>query len=121
MNELQAIVDAYAEARARGHRAALATVVSVVGSAYRRPGARMLIMESGQTVGAISGGCLERDAVERARQVMTSGTARVVEYDARGDEDIVWGLGLGCKGVVEVLLESLHTGSQGARALQFIE
>lgn len=121
MNELQAIVDAYAEARARGLRAALATVVSVVGSAYRRPGARMLVMESGQTVGAISGGCLERDAVERARQVMTSGTARVVEYDARGDEDIVWGLGLGCKGVVEVLLESLHTGSQGARALQFIE
>ena len=121
MNELQAIVEAYADARARGERAALATVVSVVGSAYRRPGARMLITESGQTVGAISGGCLERDTVERARQVMASGTARIVEYDTRGDADIVWGLGLGCNGVVRILLESLHEGSCGARALPFIK
>ncbi len=120
MNELQAIVDAYAEACARGERAALATVVNVIGSAYRRPGARMLITESGRTAGSISGGCLERDAVERAAQVMASGTARVVGYDTRGDEDVVWGLGLGCNGVVEVLLESLHEGSCGALALQFI-
>ena len=120
MNELQAIIDAYAAVRARGERAALATVVSVVGSAYRRPGARMLITESGQTVGAISGGCLERDTVERARQVIASGAARIVEYDTRGDEDVVWGLGLGCNGVVRVLLESLHEESSGARALQFI-
>jgi xanthine dehydrogenase accessory factor len=120
MNEMQAIVAAYADARARGERAALATVVSVVGSAYRRPGARMLITESGQTVGAISGGCLERDVVERARQVIASGAPRIVEYDTRGAEDIVWGLGLGCNGVVRVLLESLHEGSSGARALQFI-
>src|SRR5438270_285553 len=120
MNELQAIVDAYAAVRARGERAALATVVSVVGSAYRRPGARMLITESGRAVGAISGGCLERDTVERARQVIASGAARIVEYDTRGDEDIVWGLGLGCNGVVRVLLESLHEGSSGARALQFV-
>lgn len=120
MNELQAILDAYAQARARGERAALATVVSVAGSAYRRPGARMLITERGQTVGAISGGCLERDVVERAQQTMATGAARVVVYDTRGDEDIVWGLGLGCNGVVRVLLESLHEGSNGARALSFI-
>jgi len=121
VNELQAIVDAYADVRARGERAALATVVSVVGSAYRRPGARMLITESGHTVGAISGGCLERDAVERARQVIASGgAARIVKYDTRGAEDIVWGLGLGCNGVVRILLESLHEGSSGACALQFI-
>ncbi|MDQ3917609.1 MAG: XdhC family protein, partial [Acidobacteriota bacterium] len=73
MNELQAIVDAHADARARGERAALATVVAVSGSAYRRPGARMLITEGGRTVGAISGGCLERDVAERAAPVISSG------------------------------------------------
>jgi xanthine dehydrogenase accessory factor len=80
----------------------------------------MLITESGQTTGTISGGCLESDVVERAAQIMETGTAFVVEYDTRGDEDIVWGLGLGCNGVVRVLLESLHEGSYGASALQFI-
>ncbi len=120
MNELQAIVDAYAETRARGERAALATIVSVVGSAYRRSGARMLITEGGHTVGTISGGCLERDVIERAAEVMDSGTPRIIEYDTRGNEDIVWGLGLGCNGVVRILLESLYEESDGARALQFI-
>ncbi|HEV7843025.1 MAG TPA: XdhC family protein [Pyrinomonadaceae bacterium] len=120
MNELQSILDAYAQARARGERAALATIVSVEGSAYRRPGARMLITESGQTVGTISGGCLERDVAERAAWVMETGAARLIEYDTRGNEDIVWGLGLGCNGVVRVMLESLHEGGPGARALQFI-
>src|SRR5438105_15466698 len=107
MNELQSILDAYEEARARGERAALATVVNVVGSAYRRPGARMLILEDGRTVGTISGGCLERDVAEHAARVMELGVARVVRYDTSRSEDIVWGLGLGCNGVVEILVESL--------------
>jgi xanthine dehydrogenase accessory factor len=120
MNELQAIVNAYRRARCGGEPMALATIVSVEGSAYRRPGARMLITKSGQMVGAISGGCLERDVAERAMQIMKTRAARIIEYDTRGQEDIVWGLGLGCSGVVRVLLESLHEGSPGARALQFI-
>jgi len=120
MNELQRIVDAYAEGRARGERMALATVVHVEGSAYRRPGARMLITESGSITGTISGGCLERDVAERAVQVMASCAALTVEYDTRGDEDIVWGLGLGCNGVVRVLIESLHAGGAGACSLEFI-
>jgi xanthine dehydrogenase accessory factor len=120
MNELQSITRAYAQACARGERAALATVVSVEGSAYRRPGARMLMTESGRTVGTISGGCLERDVAERAQQVMETRAALMVEYDTRGNEDIVWGLGMGCNGVVRILLESLHEGSHAARALQFI-
>jgi xanthine dehydrogenase accessory factor len=120
MNELQSIVDAYRRARCGGERMALATIVSVEGSAYRRPGARMLIKESGQTSGAISAGCLERDVAERAMRVMESRAAHIIEYDTRGQEDIVWGLGLGCNGVVRVLLESLHEGSSGAHALQFI-
>ncbi len=120
MNELQAIVEAFAEAQRCGERVALATIVSVVGSAYRRSGARMLITEGGHTVGTISGGCLERDVVERAAEAMDSGTARIIEYDTRGNEDIVWGLGLGCNGVVRILLESLCEESDGTRALQFI-
>src|SRR5437763_17190804 len=99
MNELQAVVDAFEQARAGGMRAAMATVVNVEGSAYRRPGARMLIIESGQTAGAISGGCLERDVTEHARQIIASGNACLVEYDTRGSEDILWGLGAGCNGV----------------------
>lgn len=120
MNELQSIVELYVQARARRERVALATVVSVEGSAYRRPGARMLITESGHSAGIISGGCLERDVAERAFKVMESGEARLIEYDTRGNLDIVWGLGLGCNGVVRVLLESLHEGSAGERTLQFI-
>jgi xanthine dehydrogenase accessory factor len=120
MNELQAIVEAFAETRARDEQAALATIVSVVGSAYRRSGARMLITEGGRTVSTISGGCLERDVIERAAEVMDSGEARIIEYDTRGNEDIVWGLGLGCNGVVRILLESLHEESDGARTLKFI-
>jgi len=120
MNELQAVCEAYATARARSERTALATVVQVEGSAYRRPGARMLITERGHTAGSISGGCLERDVLEHAAQVMQTGAAQIIEYDTRGSEDIVWGLGLGCNGVVRILLESLHEGSTGTRALQYI-
>lgn len=120
MNELQNVFEAYMRGRAGGLRMALATVVGVEGSAYRRPGARMLITEAGETTGTISGGCLERDAAERAARVTESRSARIVEYDTRGDEDIVWGLGLGCNGVVRVLLESLHEGGAGARTLEFI-
>jgi xanthine/CO dehydrogenase XdhC/CoxF family maturation factor len=99
---------------------ALATVVGVEGSAYRRPGAHMLIAESGETCGTISGGCLERDVLERAAWVMKTGAARLIEYDTRGHEDIVWGLGMGCNGVVRVLLESLHEGGSAVRALRFV-
>ena len=75
MKELRAIVEEAARARAEGRAAALATVVEVSGSAYRRPGARMLITEDGRTTGAVSGGCLERDVILRAQQVMEQGEA----------------------------------------------
>jgi xanthine/CO dehydrogenase XdhC/CoxF family maturation factor len=120
VNELEAILAAHAEARERGEQMALATIIGVVGSAYRRAGARMLLTESGHSVGTISGGCLERDVAIRAAQVFETCAPLLIEYDTRGDEDIVWGLGLGCNGVVRILVESLHEGSAGERALQFI-
>ncbi|HET9711632.1 MAG TPA: XdhC family protein, partial [Pyrinomonadaceae bacterium] len=104
MNEAQNIVAAFRRLK-RGERAALATVVSVEGSSYRRPGARMLITESGETTGVLSAGCFERDVCERAAKVMTTGEAVLVKYDTTTDDDIVWGLGLGCNGVVHVLIE----------------
>lgn len=104
MSEGQIIVDAFRRL-APGERAALATIVSLEGSSYRRPGARMLITESGETTGVLSAGCFERDVCERAIRVMENGEPVLVKYDTTTDDDIVWGLGLGCSGVVHVLIE----------------
>lgn len=90
--------------RAQGHSACLATVVETSGSTYRRPGARMLVLDDGRSAGSISGGCLEADVVERGRR-LELGENALVTYDNRSGEDLVWGLGLGCNGVVTVLLE----------------
>ena len=109
MNEAQNIVAAFRRLK-RGERAALATIVSVVGSSYRRPGARMLITESGETTGVLSAGCFERDVCERAAKVMTTCEPVLVKYDTTTDDDIVWGLGLGCNGVVHVLIEPATNG-----------
>jgi xanthine/CO dehydrogenase XdhC/CoxF family maturation factor len=110
MKELRDILEAVAEARRQGQLAALATVVKVRGSTYRRPGARMLVMPDGTMVGSISGGCLEGDILEKARQVLATGTPLLVTYDMTSDDDIVWGLGLGCNGVMYVLIEALPSG-----------
>jgi xanthine dehydrogenase accessory factor len=119
MNEVRALVEAFDAANARGERCALATVVSVEGSSYRRPGARMIVCEGGATTGTISAGCLEADVVEHAKRVIRAGKAALVEYDtASTHEEMVWGLGLGCNGVVRVLVEPLAAGSTYVEALR---
>lgn len=119
MNEVRAIVEAFKEANARGERCALATVVSVEGSSYRRPGARMLVCEGGASTGTISAGCLESDVIEHAKRVINFGKAVLVEYDtASTGEEMAWGLGLGCNGVVRVLVEPLAHGSLYVEALR---
>jgi xanthine dehydrogenase accessory factor len=110
MTETQAIIEAYRRAAAERVGAALATVVRVEGSAYRRPGARMLVTENGRRTGVLSGGCLERDVCERAAKVIETGEPVVVRYDTTADADIVWGLGLGCNGVTNVLIEPAGDG-----------
>jgi xanthine dehydrogenase accessory factor len=87
---------------------AVATVIEVRGSAFRRPGARMLIAADSRLVGSVSGGCLEADVCKRAERVMASGTPEVLTYDTTSDADIVWGLGLGCNGIVRVLVEPVR-------------
>src|SRR5450755_3184631 len=95
----------------------LATVVATVGSTYRKPGARMLIMADGSYLGLLSGGCLEADLKIHAQQVLQSGMARAVEYDMRGPDDILFGIGAGCEGAMRVLLEPADPGSSAAAAL----
>jgi xanthine/CO dehydrogenase XdhC/CoxF family maturation factor len=109
MKTIQAIVELAAAARP-GEVLAMATVMKVRGSAYRRPGARMLMLADGRSAGMISGGCLENDARERAQSVMATGTPVLVTYDSTAPEDIVFGLGLGCNGTVQVLIEPLTAG-----------
>jgi xanthine dehydrogenase accessory factor len=106
MKEIQEIILAHDHANAAGLKTALATVVKVEGSAYRREGARMLISENGTLTGAISGGCLEGDALRRALQVMSSGRATVVAYDSRDDDHQI-GLQLGCNGLIYLLIEPI--------------
>ena len=85
----------------------LATIVDVEGSAYRRPGAKMLIEEAGRGLGSITAGCLEDELIAAADSVRQSGRPELVTYDLMDDEDDVWGLGVGCNGVLDVLLEPL--------------
>jgi xanthine dehydrogenase accessory factor len=119
MNEVRALVEAFDAANSRGERCALATVVSVEGSSYRRPGARMLVCEGGASTGTISAGCLESDVVEHAKRVIAKGAAKLVEYDtASTGEELAWGLGLGCNGVVRVLVEPLAPDSPYVEVLR---
>jgi xanthine dehydrogenase accessory factor len=95
----------------------LATVVATQGSTYRKPGARMLIMADGSNLGLLSGGCLESDLQLHAQEVMQSGVPRAVEYDMRGPDDLLFGIGAGCEGAMRVLLEPAGPGSPAAAAL----
>lgn len=101
------VVGALSHAAADGDSVVLATVVRVTGSSYGGVGARMVIRTDGSTVGLVSGGCLESDLAEHARRVHATGCAEVVSYDTRDDDDAPWGLGLGCNGLIEVLVEPL--------------
>ncbi len=106
MKELQTIVAELSRTDAVAG-SVLATLVTVEGSSYRRPGARLLLKPDGTRIGSISGGCLEEDVLARAQGVAKTGQAEVVVYDTTSENDLVFGVGLGCHGVVQVLLERL--------------
>ncbi|HEU5002961.1 MAG TPA: XdhC family protein [Actinomycetota bacterium] len=104
-SEIADVLEAIETLAGRGEKMALATIVAVRGSTYRRPGARLLVPESGDMVGNISGGCLEGDVQEVARRVMGNGKATMVDFDLTADDEAVWGWGLGCNGAVELFVE----------------
>ena len=101
MHERDAIQKLWRDAE----KAALATVVEVKGSAYRRAGARMILTADGCSAGVINGGCLDADLWARAQMAMESGAGQLAVYDTTSSQDIVFGLGLGCRGVVKILIE----------------
>lgn len=116
MNELVALHRAAQAAWAAGETPVLATVLEVRGSAYRKPGARMLVTQAGWQAGSISGGCLEADVVRRAAWLVAQGEAVVKTYDTSADGEVA----LGCGGEVDVLLEPLRADSPLARALEAV-
>src|SRR6266516_2867009 len=118
MSELADVLAAVESLSARGDRMALATIVAVRGSTYRRPGARLLVPEEGAPIGNLSGGCLEGDVADMARVVMEEGKARLAGWDLTADDDAVWGLGLGCNGAIEVFIERADRAAEAARALR---
>ena len=100
-----AVMDAIGRTIDRGERGVLATIVGVEGSGYRRPGAKMVVSEGGAGVGSITAGCLEDDVRSLAETVREEGVPRVERFDLTADD--VWGLGLGCNGVIDLLVEPL--------------
>jgi xanthine dehydrogenase accessory factor len=107
MKDIQAIVAHLAAPNGAGGPGVLATLVAAEGSTYRRAGARLLLTSTGTRIGSISGGCLEEDVLIRARVVAKTGRAELVTYDTTSENDLIWGMGLGCHGVVRVLIEKL--------------
>jgi xanthine/CO dehydrogenase XdhC/CoxF family maturation factor len=109
MDDLHDIL-ALADELSDGESAAMATVVDLQGSAYRHPGARMLVKRGGGSAGMISGGCLENDVRKHATSVLSNSKPLLLTYDSTASGDIVFGMGLGCNGVVRILIEPLFPG-----------
>lgn len=89
----------------------LVTIIDTEGSTYRKPGAMMLISAGGEYEGLISGGCLEGDLLRHAEAVFAGGQATFVTYDMHADDDLVWSLGLGCDGIIHLMLQRLDRES----------
>lgn len=107
MKEINDILRAYQKTDFSKNKAALATVIHVEGSSYRRPGARMLVLDNGRWIGGISGGCLEGDALLKAKNAMIQNKPRIVTYDTREEDAHQIGIGLGCNGLLDVLISPL--------------
>ena len=114
MTTHRAIVNALFRSAENSEPVVLATVVRITGSSYGGVGARMVARVDGSTVGIVSGGCLESDLAEHARDVDRRGIPRIVTYDTRADDETAWGLGLGCNGLIDVLLEPLKPADAAA-------
>ena len=113
MNEIREIIKAYDAATLAGKKSALAAVVHVNGSSYRRPGARMMVTDDGELTGAISGGCLEGDALRKAMMVLSQQKSKLVTYDTNDEDDATIGIQLGCAGVIQVLFEPIDSDNPG--------
>ena len=109
MSEVKALLDALA-ARPYG-RAVMITLVSLEGSGYRKPGARMIVADDGWSIGSVSGGCIENMLRDHAKRVMPKSAAEIVEIDTTSDQDVLFGSGLGCPGKLRFRLEPFAPGA----------
>src|SRR4051794_22159787 len=100
MKELLPDIERWREA---GKQVAVATVIQAYGSAPRRPGAKMAINEDGEFVGSVSGGCVENDVVEHAKQVLEEDYPRLVPYGI--SDEMAFNVGLACGGQIEVFIQ----------------
>ncbi len=105
MKEIKSIIKLYNTLKGSGEKCAIAQVVRVEESSYRREGARMLVFESGVFEGGISGGCLEGDALQRSQIAILKQQPSIVTYDTSKEKEI--GVGLGCNGVIDVLISPI--------------
>lgn len=123
MKEIKDILAAYYFAVKDGKKTALATVVHVEGSSYRRPGARMLVTDDGMLTGAISGGCLEGDALRKALLAINENRNKLVTYDTTDEDDAKFGVQLGCNGIVHILFEPINdqNGLNPIQLLKFVQ
>ncbi len=96
-HEFKTIVESFLIAKKEGLKSVLATVVDLEGSSYRKPGVRMLILENGKMIGAVSGGCVEKDILRQSNTVFETGIAKMMTYDGR--------YRLGCEGILYILIE----------------
>jgi len=111
----------YERERAAGRSLVLGVVLETAGSTYRKPGALMLIASDGNYAGLLSGGCLEGDLREHANTVRETGAPRVVSYDLRGPDDLLWGLGVGCEGAMNILLLRVDASNDWQPIAHFTE
>lgn len=105
------LLQAFDRWRDNGSNLVLATVYDTVGSTYSKAGAQMLIDGEGNFQGMLSGGCLEGDLAERAADVLATGKAQAVTYDLRSNDEELWGLGVGCEGLMRIFLQPLTPGN----------
>jgi xanthine dehydrogenase accessory factor len=117
--ETERLLEVIRQARAAGERLALATIVRVKGSAYRREGTRMIVRQNGTYECALSGGCLEPAVATAAARVITTGEPVVVSYDLA--DDSIWGLGIGCSGAVDIRIERLDDDAIASKWLTVLE
>jgi len=110
MTRLDETVAALAGVSPSGERAVLVTLMRVAGSAYSGPGAKLLILPDASVSGSLGASCFEQDLIGHARRVRAAGAPALVHYDLTKDDDKPWGLGMGCRGKLDLLLEPVPAG-----------
>jgi xanthine/CO dehydrogenase XdhC/CoxF family maturation factor len=111
-HELRKLIQIAALWQKSGKKVVLATVVDLEGSSYRRPGVRMILSDQGEALGAVSGGCVEKEILSKAQSVFRTGKARIMSYDGR--------YRVGCDGLLYILLEPFETNEKLLKAFEAV-